>query len=819
MNQSLNKFSAFTALLAASLLVSALPAGATNYAGNGDTSSGFHGAVANGVLSVTDDHTNITVNLQRGSSGNLDDLLVIYIDTGASGLTNTAGLTDTGGGTGDEQRAISGFDGSNRSLLVFTNGFRPSYAIAIKSDYMDVWSWANPASFSFLAGGPEGGNSSANFNLTFNCATLGLTANVPTTIRIFGTYVSNTGYRSTEAIAGNIVASSFGAGWHPFTNTAYGTYTFAPAAVPTYAVKFSVDMAGQTNAGTFVPGTDLVYCGGSFQTNPFAFNDFSLVRSNNSTIYTNTYPDADVTNTVETYKFKFHSVANNTDSYDADPNRTFILKPGGQVLPLIYFNNVPNSPSATTNYITFQIDMGPQIYLGHFNPGGGDKIELSGGFQSPQFAGGLILTNNPTAPNTNIYTIAFADHNYPGTQYLPPQNGYKYVIVTTSSTNFESGVNRSLVTVTNSSTLPLAYYNGVSTYASNAITFSVDMTVPIGTGLLHPGSDTVGCAGTFMTNQWAVGNVNSFLLTNNPTAVKSNIYSGTYIDRNAPGSIEYYKFVVNASGGGTTYESPSSTGGGDRIFLLGNSAATNPLVFWSDANPNQVLLLTNTVTFTVNMDGAVDVYGVPFNAGSDSVVINGDFATPSWNYYSGGNPPYFWTDPNFYISGVQSDYGPGSSYGQNYIMQDSGDGVHFTGVFTVPPGNNRRVTYRYGIHHNASSTTFDADNEVNPTNQINHVRYIRSGAAQTSYNFPTDIFGQQLINSTAAQEQAFGNLAIGQPASGHLPISWLGLPGVQLQTITNLMSTNWVNVGSTDGLNATNWPTGSGTRYFRLIQP
>lgn len=812
MKNHLFKSVVFTALLA-----SAIPAGATNYAGNGDTSSGFGGAVANGVLSVTDDHTNITVNLQRGSSGNLDNLLVIYIDTGIGGPVDTSGFTSTGG---DEQRAISGFDGSDRSLLVFTNGFRPSYAIAIKSDYMDVWSLANTGNFSFLAGGPEGGDSSANFSLTFNCATLGLATNVPATIRFFGTFISWNGYRSTEAIAGNLVASAFGKGWNPFTNTAYGTYNFAPAAVPTYPVKFSVDMTAAAAAGNFMPGTDSVYCGGSFQTNPFAFTDFPLVRSNTSSIYTNTYPDANVTNTVETYKFMFTSVAGGTNSYDADPNRTFTLHGGGQTVPLIYFNNVPASPSATTNYITFRIDMGPQIYLTHFNTNAGDQIEVSGSFQSPQWSGGIILTNDPAS--TNIYAGTITDHNYPGTQYLPSSaTGYKYVIVNGGTSTYESGANRSLVTPTNSGTLPLAYFSNISTYGSNLITFSVDMTVPISTGLLTPGSDTVGCAGTFMTNQWTVGNVNSFLLTNNPTAANTNIYSGTYIDRNAPGSVEYYKFVVNASGGGTTYESPSSTGGGDRIFLLGNSAATNPLVFWNDANPNQVLLLTNTVTFTVNMDGAVDVYGVPFNAGSDSVVINGDFATPSWNYYSGGNPPYFWTDPNFYYPTLSAiDYGPGNPYGQNYLLQNpSLDNITFTGTFTVPPGNNRRVTYRYGIYHNKGAQLVDADNEVNPTNQLNHVRYIRSGAAQTSYNFPPDIFGQQLVNSAAAQEQAFGNLTIGKPASGHLPISWLGLPGVHLQTSTNLMSTNWVDIGASDGLNSTNWPTGSGNRYFRLIQP
>ncbi len=812
MKKHLAQSAALTALIAAGLLVSALPAGATNYAGNGNT--GFGGPVGNGVLSVTDDHTNITVNLQRGSSGNLNDVLVIYIDTGAGGLTNTAGLTDTGGGGGDEQKAISGFDGSNRSLLVFTNGFRPSYAIAIKKDYMDVWNISNPSSFSFLSGAGGYNSASANFTLTFPASQIGLAANVSTNIRIFGTLLNPNGaYRSTEAIAGNDVADSFGQGPHLFTNTAYATYNFAPAVVPTYAVKFSVDMSAAAAAGNFVPGTDTVYCGGSFQTNPFAFTDFPLVRSNTSSIYTNTYKDANVTNTVETYKFMFTSVAGGTNSYDADPNRTFTLKSGGQVLPLIYFNNIPNSPSATTNYITFQIDMGPQIYLTHFNPGAGDLIEVSGGFQSPQFAGGIILTNNPTSATSNIYYATFADHNYPGTQYLPPQNGYKYVIVTSTSTNYESGANRSLVTVTNSGTLPLAYFNGVSTYAAIPITFSVDMTVPIAAGLFNPGSgDTVGCAGTFMTNQWTVGNVNSFLLTNNPTAANSNVYSGTYIDRNAPGSVEHYKFVVNTNGGGTAYESPASTGGGDRIFLLGGSAATNPLVFWNDLSSSQVLLVPTTITFTVDMGGAVDIFGFPFNSGNDLVVVNGDFVTPAWNIYPNNTPPSFWTDPYFYdpIDNI-SDYGPGNSHNPSFILQDSGDGQHFTGSFTLPAGHSHLVNYKYGIYHDSGNFMTNCDNEA-ISGRDRH-RYVRTTG---TYAFPTDVFGAQQINPSAGTEALYG-IATGNATPGHLPLSWLGFPGVHLQTCTNLSNQVWLDLTNTPGTGTTNWPTtGNGARYFRL---
>jgi hypothetical protein len=808
MNSRLTSNIVLTSLLAAGLLAIAAPVHATNYAGNGNT--GFGGPVGNGVLTVTDDHTNITVNLQRGISGSLNDVLVIYIDTGATGYADTSSLTDTGG---TEQKGISGYDGSNRSVLTFTNGFRPKYAVAIKPDWMDLWSLANPGSFSYLSGTGQSGSGSANFTLTFPASQIGLAANVSTNIRIFGTLLNPNGaYRSTEAIAGNDVASSYGQGPHPFTNTAFATYIFSAPVAPTNPVTFSVDMTAQVASSAFNPGNgDKVYVGGSFEPTPFAFG---LQLTNNPTaantnIYSGTYPDQNLTNTLETYKFKFHNVAGNADTYDADPNRNFTLRGGGQVLPRIYFNNIPATPSATTNYITFQIDMGPQIYLGHFNPGAGDLIELSGGFQSPQFAAGIILTNNPAAPNTNIYTAVFADHNYPGTQYLPPQNGYKFVIVTSASTNYESGANRSLTTVTNSGTLPLAYFNGVSTYAAIPITFSVDMTVPIASGLFNPGNgDTVGCAGTFMTNQWTVGNVNSFLLTNNPTGANTNLYSGTYIDRNAPGSVEYYKFVVNTNGGGTAYETPTSTGGGDRSFLLGSSAATNPSVYWNDTSPSQVVLVPTTITFTVDMQDAVDMFGFPFDPANDLVIINGDFLRPQW--------PNLWQDANLYwvVGGatIGNDYGLGNSLGYPNLVLDTTDNRFFTGTFTIPAGQSHQITYKYGIYHGGpSQANTNCDNEA--LGGQDRVRYIR---ANGTYNLPVDVFGLQRTNAFAAGagEHLYG-IAPGNATAGHLPLSWQGFPGVNLQTCTNLSNQVWQNV-STNGTGTTNWPTTGVPRYFRL---
>jgi hypothetical protein len=54
---------------------------------------------------------------------------------------------------------------------------------------------------------------------------LGLTANAGQSFEVFGTLVSESGYRSTEAIAGNDSGTQ---GWNPFTETSFVTYTTVP---------------------------------------------------------------------------------------------------------------------------------------------------------------------------------------------------------------------------------------------------------------------------------------------------------------------------------------------------------------------------------------------------------------------------------------------------------------------------------------------------------------------------------------------------------------------------------------------------------------
>jgi hypothetical protein len=201
-----------------------------------------------------------------------------------------------------------------------------------------------------------------------------------------------------------------------------------------------------------------------------------------------------------------------------------------------------------------------------------------------------------------------------------------------------------------------------------------------------------------------------------------------------------------------------------------------PVYFFSDVFGSDLLQQDTEVTFSVSMTNAMQ-YGTstPFDPGVDTVFLNGDFL--GWWPWGLSAPPQFQmvNDP------------PGSEI--------------YTLTLVVPKGTSLQLTYKYGID--------GYDNEA-AVGQ-NHVRLVRS--AQGNYTMPMDQFGKQLV------EPSFGNLAIGSPSSGNIPITWLGRPGVHLQTSTNLANGTWQDHVETDGLGSTNWPVGDGAVFFRLIKP
>src|SRR5436190_24364250 len=112
-------------LLVLNFLALGLASYAATYSGNGN--SGFGGPIGLGSLTLTDNGTTVSGTVNKGPNG-FNDVLVLYIDSTAGGFSDTSGFADNADGL---RKAISGFDGANRSLLAMSGGFLPDYAIAL----------------------------------------------------------------------------------------------------------------------------------------------------------------------------------------------------------------------------------------------------------------------------------------------------------------------------------------------------------------------------------------------------------------------------------------------------------------------------------------------------------------------------------------------------------------------------------------------------------------------------------------------------------------------------------------------------------------
>ncbi len=314
---------------------------------------------------------------------------------------------------------------------------------------------------------------------------------------------------------------------------------------------------------------------------------------------------------------------------------------------------------------------------------------------------------------------------------------------------------------------------------TNTVVFSVDMTIQVAIGHFDPLVDTVECRGSF--NGWSSG---TLVLTNDPAGVNTNLYVGQVTLVNSALTRYEYKFWnSDARAGNTGWESPSSTGGGNRAFnlLAANGTLTLAPVYFNDLTSTADFLTQDTlVTFTVNMTNAMTTGGVPFTNTVDNVYINGDWI-PWWT----------WDDP-------LQPYLP-------YLLTNgtSGDKLYST-TLLIPKGNSLTLTYKFSLN--------GSDNEL-PA-YVNHVRYIRNVG---NYTMPLDTFGTQIT------EPPLGNVTIGPPSGGNIPVSWLGLPSAYLQTASNILGP-WVNhpetvaYGTTNGIYSTNYPMSGQAIFFRVTK-
>jgi hypothetical protein len=604
-------------------------------------------------------------------------------------------------------------------------------------------------------------------------------------------------------------------------------------------ITFSVDESTNIANGSLIPGEDFVYVRGTFD--GWAYPGAQLYQVGDTGVYTNTIADTSAQDQSDgNVNFIYVDTANGGEHGGDYQNRMAFLPPGNNasiVLPTPYYDDYgPNSTAA----VTFQVDMSEEIELGQFNPGNGDTVVVAGSFNgwSPTAGAQWVLTNNPnirvtnnnfTPPviESNIWTLTAAitandDTANGGNSPTNCAQEFKYVVMPEYGWDSPSYPNQdpdsgNRFFASYSQTLPLANFNDAPYAPLANVTLNVDMSGAAFSDPNYIPNSTV-VWGTF--NNWANG-VN---MTNNPSAANPNIYS-TVLSVPEGASVLYQVRYTNSAIDNFVYDFADDEVYNNnlrRTFTLPITPQvlnTNmPVFYFNDLAVNDYLPAATPVLFSVDMNGAVETNGQPFDPEFDSVYINGSFINL-------GYPQEFY----HWSAGI---FGIAAPNDPEYQMIQEGSSTIYTNTLILPAGTPVALAYQYGIDV-GSATGGPAEDEA--ATGVNHVRVVRSTAANP-YVMPTDTFTNapyqepyfDEVNIWGVGSTSGGNLTVGAPVAGKVPVSWLGRPGAHLQAATNVNGP-WQDLPATDGtlwtsgynsangfVSVTNWPD-TGNNFFRLM--
>jgi hypothetical protein len=342
------------------------------------------------------------------------------------------------------------------------------------------------------------------------------------------------------------------------------------AALPA-PVTFQVNMSAQTALGNFNPASDALFVAGD-PLNAWSTSDSPLAPSaGDASIWTGTFDAGG--NPGDTGQYKFLMTASSGTTWEGSVgtggttgNRTFTVSDTAQTLPVVYFNNVTNSTSVSTD-VTFQVNMSVQISLGNFDPGSG-TVTVAGEFNGWS-ATAFELTNSVSDSNLWVGTLKL-------TGAVDTVVSYKFVM---NGSTWEGNVgpngaqNRSLTLKSTAQTLPVVFFNNLTALPTLIpVTFQVDMAVQIAQGKFDPAAGTVSVAGDLLNN-W---NTSASMLTLSSTT--PYVWAGTFDISSSEGGVMLFKYVLND---GATWESMAD----NRSYTFPSTAAqTLPLVHFSNVN-------------------------------------------------------------------------------------------------------------------------------------------------------------------------------------------------------------------------------------------
>lgn len=233
----------------------------------GNMKDGYGGALGKGSLSVSEDATNYYFTFTKGP-GDLNDAVVIYLQTRAGGYSTTANFTDEGDGL---RKAISGVQGSDRATLTFPSSFRADFAIAFDQGFGGIWELVENGSHNYknsVGLTPTGTKTSPTYTFTLAKADVGN----PPGFEFIATYVSESGYRSNEFIGDDGPATNPQNGPYTVTSTlTFGSplaigFSNITAQLNNHSVRISWNTSDEETGGEFKVersgnGTDFISIG------------------------------------------------------------------------------------------------------------------------------------------------------------------------------------------------------------------------------------------------------------------------------------------------------------------------------------------------------------------------------------------------------------------------------------------------------------------------------------------------------------------------------------------------------------------------------
>jgi hypothetical protein len=370
-------------------------------------------------------------------------------------------------------------------------------------------------------------------------------------------------------------------------------------------VTFQVDMSQQIALNNFTNGGgQIVEVRGNFNgwtgganllTNDptiLRTNQFGLVTSN---VYTGVVSVSASPNAAMDYKFVYDPPTNsyegvNSINQDSGGNR-FFAATGDLTQPVVDYSDAPFAPIAQ---VTFSVDMTiVKLTDTNFNP---TSVTINGDVMG---WGGVSVTNNPAASNTNIYSATFPIGAGTTANYQ-----YRYTQISTGNTVYDhfqganGGNNNRTYLVPNvaSVNVPTVFFNDASLgdylLQDTPVSFKIDMNGAVGTDshVFNPAADSVYINGQFANwYAWASG-VNpapapaGYQLFETPPG--SGIYSNTIIIPKGSTVSFFYKYGMDI-GGANMGPADDEAGFGQNHFRVVRATGFNPYPMPVDKFGNQ----------------------------------------------------------------------------------------------------------------------------------------------------------------------------------------------------------------------------------------